>query len=130
MRHVPARKKLLDRPLTGESIHIAMSRMFPRRNDYGTASFEELVPELDAVDIRTLGSFRRLMLGHRRRLLRVDRGRLALWEQRHFSEDFGAAFVRDATRRQYWFAFPALVRIAMEMEFGESVVVEEICDVP
>jgi len=118
---VPARRKVLDRPLTGESIHIAMSRMFPRRNDYGTGSFDELVSELDAVGVRALGPFRRLMLRHRRALLKVDRDRLAPWEQRHFSETFGASFVRDATRRQYWFAYPALVRIAMEMEYGEGV---------
>jgi len=93
--------------------------MFPRKNDYGTGSFDELVPELGAVGIRTLGPFRRLMLRHRRALLRADRDRLASWEQRLFSEEFGTSFVKDATRRQYWFAFPALVRIAMEMEYGE-----------
>lgn len=116
---VPARKRVLGQPLNGETIHLAMSRMFPRKNDYGTASFDELVPELDAVGIRTLGPSRRLMLRHRRALLRADRNRLVPWEQRSFSEDLGAYFVNDATRRQYWFAFPALVRIAIEMEYGE-----------
>jgi len=120
VRRVPARALVLQRPLTGERIHLAMSRMFPRRNDYGDASFDELVNELAAVGICTLGSLRRLMLEHRRRLLKVDRGRLASWERRHYAEDLGAEFVADATRRHYWFAYPALVRIAMEMKFGEA----------
>lgn len=39
------------------------------------------------------------------------------------AEQFGAEFVRDAVRRQYWFAFPGLVRNAAELEFGEQAVV-------
>jgi hypothetical protein len=120
MRHTPARKQIRDRPLTGVVIHSVMSKIFPKRNDYGDASFDELVPELSSVGILTAGSFRRLMLKHRLALLQVDRDRLAPWEQRNYSEMFGAAFVADAVRRQYWFAFPALVRTAMEMEFGED----------
>lgn len=67
------------------------------------------------------------MKKHRQSLMADDRSPLATWEQRHFSEMFGAEFVRDAVRRQYWFAYPALVRNALESEFGEvaSVHVEE-----
>ena len=120
MRHASARQKVNQRSLTATLIHSVMSKIFPRRNDYGDASFEELVPELSAVGIRKVGDFRRLMLKHRLPLLRGDRDRLAPWEQRNYSEMFGEAFVKDAVRRQYWFAFPALVRIAVEMEFGEG----------
>ncbi len=37
-----------------------------------------------------------------------------------FAEEYGEEFIRDAERRQYWFAYPALVRTAVEMEFGEE----------
>lgn len=60
------------------------------------------------------------MRKHRRSLLNADKSRLAPWELRAFSEDLGAAFVVDAVRRQFWFAYPALVRIAIEMEFGSG----------
>ncbi len=102
-----------------------MSRLFPKRNDYGTASFEELVPELAKFGIRTLGQFLKLMKMHRRELLRIDRDRLEPWEIRMFSESFGAEFVADATRRQYWFAYPGLVRTAAELEFGDGAAVYE-----
>lgn len=125
VRRIPARHRVAAQPLTGELIHRLMSGLFPRRNDYGTASFDELVPELSRWGITTRGKFRALMSKHRRALLREDRSRLSLWEIRHFSESYGADFVADAVRRQYWFAYPALVRNAAEMEFGEAAAVYE-----
>ena len=118
MRRISARKRIHQRPLTAASIHAVLSKIFPRRNDHGNAPYDELVTELSAVGIGNVGDFRRLMIKHRIALLRVDRDRLSPWEQRHYCEMFGEDFVKDAVRRQYWFAFPALVRIAMEMEFG------------
>lgn len=126
MKHIPARRRVYDQPLSGESIYRVMTRTFPKRNDYGTASFEELVPELARFGITTTGRFRALMTKHRRALLRADRERLLPWEARLFAEDYGAEFVSDATRRQYWFAYPALVRSAAELEFGEAAEVWEM----
>jgi hypothetical protein len=123
MRRLSARVRVSKRPLSGAVIHTVMAAIFPRKNDYGDASFDELVPELARFGITTRGEFRRLMTKHRKRLLRIGRDRLAPWEQRHFAEDFGEAFVKDAVRRQYWFAFPALVRTAAELEFGEEAAI-------
>src|SRR5512139_87979 len=120
MRKQSARKRVNNRPLTGELIHTQMRRIFPKRNDYGDASFEELIPELARFGITTVGRFRALMTKHRRELLRVDRDPLDPWEIRMFSEDYGVVFVKDAVKRQYWFAYPALVRISAEIEFGEE----------
>jgi hypothetical protein len=100
-----------------------MQRIFPKRNDYGDASFDELVPELARFGIMTIGKFKSLMTKHRRELLRMDRDPLALFEIRMFSEDYGRAHVMDTVRRQYWFAYPGLVRVAIEMEFGEDAAV-------
>jgi len=102
-----------------------MAGIFPRRNDYGEGSFEELVPELARFGITTVGKFRRLMLKHRKELLRIDRDRLSPMEQREYAGWWGASFVADAVRRQYWFAYPALVRVAAELEFGEAAAVYE-----
>jgi len=125
MRKISARQKLNMRPLSGELIHKVMKGIFPKRNDYGTASFDELVPELARFGIDTVGKLRALMTKHHRRLLKIDRDPLATWEQRHFSESFGKEFVDDAVKKQYWFAYPALVRIAAELEFGEAAAVDE-----
>lgn len=125
MKHCSARNAALQHPITGERIHHHMSRLFPRRNDYGDASFDALVPELTRFGISTRGDFVRLMKRHRRHLLSIDHDPLTPWEVQHFSDSFGEAFVKDAVRRHYWFAYPALVRLAMELEFGEDAAVYE-----
>ena len=121
-RHLPARRRIALAPLTGTSVRTLMLSLFPKRNDYVTdpAPFEELLPELHTFGIRTRGDLRRLMARHRRALLAEDRRRLTQREQRFYAEMFEGDFVRDAVRRQYWFAYPALVRNALEREFGEA----------
>ena len=121
-----ARAKRREKPLSGDAILRVMTSIFPRRNDYGQGSFEELVPELARFGITTLGKFQRLMTKHRKELLRIDRDRLSPAEERQYAEWLGASFVADAVRRQYWFAYPGLVRIAAELEFGETAAVDEI----
>jgi hypothetical protein len=83
-------------------------------------SYEDIVQELAKFGILHRGSFSKLMKRHRRELIRIYRDRLAPCEIRHFSESFGEAFVKDALRRQYWFALPAMIRNAMELQFGEG----------
>ena len=121
-----ARAKRQDKPLSGDAILRVMTSIFPRRNDYGQGSFEELVRELARFGITTLGKFQRLMTKHRKELLRIDRDRLSPAEERQYAEWLGASFVADAVLRQYWFAYPGLVRIAAELEFGETAAVDEI----
>ena len=115
--------KRREEPLSGEMIHRVMASTFPRRNDYGEGSFEELVPELAKFGVTTLDKFQRLMTKHRKELLRIDRDRLSPAEERQYAEWLGASFVADAVRRQYWFAYPGLVRIAAELEFGEGAAI-------
>ena len=97
-----------------------MGSPFPRRSNYGVAPWDELLPEMARFGIRTRGDFVRLMKRHRRQLIAIDRDPLSPGEIVYFSQEYGANFVRDALRRQYWFAWPALVRTAMELEFGEA----------
>ena len=96
-----------------------MRNLFPKRNDYGSASFDELVPELARFDVRTVGEFERLMKRHRRQLLIIDQSPMDPWHLEFYAREFGAD-VKDAVRRQYWFAYPALVRTAAELEWGKA----------
>ncbi len=75
---------------------------------------------------KTLGSLEfsaDLLKKHRRALLADDRSRLTPAEERLYIEMFGAAHTKDAIRRQYWFAYPAFVRNALESEFGDAAAV-------
>ena len=75
----PARQRLAQKALTGALIHKVMSRLFPKRSDYGSASFEELVPELAKFGITHVGAFQKLVKKHRRELIAIDRDHLAPW---------------------------------------------------
>ena len=125
MRRITVRQKIAKQQLSGALIHKVMSRLFPKKNDYGDASFDELVPELAQFGVKSVGQFQGLMKKHRRQLLGIDQDRLEPWEIQHYAESFGKEFVSDALRRQYWFAYPALVRIAAQLEFGEEAAVYE-----
>ncbi|CAN7155480.1 hypothetical protein [Polaromonas sp. LjRoot131] len=124
-RYIAARRRRNKQPLSGELIHRVTARLFPKRSDYGINSYEDIALELAKFGILNRGDFTRLMKRHRRELIRNDRNRLAPGEIKHFCEIFGEAFVKDALRRQYWFALPAMIRIAMELQFGEDAAVYE-----
>ena len=116
-----ARKRADDAALDVDSLYRTMCRIFPRRNDYGEARFDDLIPELARFGITTVGAFRQLMTSKRRALMAMDHRRLASWERRHLGRIYGADFVADASRRQFWFAYPALVRIAAELSVRRGV---------
>lgn len=119
---IPARKIRVAEPLTPTLIQSLMRKIFPKKNDYGEASFDELLSDLAKFNVRTRGQFVALMTHYRKRLMRIDRAPLDAWHERYYRSELGDAFVRDAVRRQYWFAYPALIRIALELRFGDEAV--------
>jgi hypothetical protein len=120
-----ARRTVLEKKLTGDLIRQVARNIFPKRNDYVSdpALFDELLPELSRFGVSNRGQLKRLLTRHRRALLADDRSRLAPHEIRLYVEMFGAEETKDAIRRQYWFGYPALVRNALESEFGEVAAV-------
>ena len=124
-RHLSARQRRNCQPLTPKLVHSIAASVFPKRNDYGVNAYDEIVDELSRFGIENRGDFIKLMKRHRRELRRIDRDPLLPWEVKFFSQEFGSAFVKDAIRRQYWFAIPAMIRNALELEFGEVAVVYE-----
>ena len=124
-KYLSGRRTKMRERLSGTLIHKVMTTLFPRKNDYGNGSFDELVPELEKFGIITRKDLKSLMTRHRKRLLRLDRSPLPASEVPYCRQLYGAKFVNDSIRRQYWFAYPALVRTAMELEFGEAAVIYE-----
>ncbi|MFG6414574.1 hypothetical protein ACG02S_11775 [Roseateles sp. DC23W] len=100
-----------------------MRRLFARRSNHGVASWDELLPQMARFGITTRGDFVRLMKRHRRQLIVIDRDPLTPREVAYYSQEFGADFVRDALRRQYWFSWLSMIGIAMELEFGDAATV-------
>lgn len=119
---ISARRLRAAESLTPALLRSSMRKIFPKKNDYGEASFEELLPELAKFGIKTRGRFAALMTHYRKRLRRIDGERLDAWHERYYRSELGDQFVSDALRRKYWFAYPALVRIALELKFGGEAV--------
>jgi len=127
---ISARKLRADESLTPALLLSLMKKIFPKKNEYGEASYEELLPELARFNIKTRGQFAALMTHHRKRLMRIDSEPLDAWHERHYRSELGDQFVSDALRRQYWFSYPALIRIALELKFGDEAVVYDRLAVP
>ena len=102
-----------------------MRGLFSKRNDYGDPPDSALVTELAHWGIQSRGDFTLIMKRHRRTLVRIDRQRLTKWEVEFFSREFGESFVKDAVQRRYWYAYPALVRTALELQYGDRAAVRE-----
>jgi hypothetical protein len=97
-----------------------LRRTMPKRNAVGTINYPDLLEEARIFGVITYGQFRRLMLKHRRALLEADREPLTPQMERIYRNEWGDADVTDRLRRQYWFSWEALTRLALEFEFGEK----------
>jgi hypothetical protein len=114
-----ARQRVAATPLTVSSMARILHRTMPKRNDVGIINYPELLAEARLFGVLTSGQFRKLMLKHRRALLEADREPLTAQMERMYRSELGDADVSDCLRRQYWFSWEALTRLALEYEFGE-----------
>ena len=116
------RRKVLDQQeFDLQYLWKTMRALFPKKND--CASLEDLaevVDELKRFSIVSRLQLRLLLKKHRRQLLDIDKEPLDACHQRLYREDLGDEEYLDAIRRQYWFCYPALVRNALEIEFGRE----------
>jgi hypothetical protein len=115
-----ARQRIAAAALTPSSMARSLRRTVPRRNCVGVIDYEGLLNELREFGIFTNSQFRKLMLKHRRALIEADREPLTPQMERIFREEWGDDLVADRLRRQYWYSWEALTRLALEFEFGEQ----------
>ena len=98
-----------------------MRSLFPRKNDNASKEdAEEVLKELKQFSILSKLQVRLFLKKYRSKLLQIDKEPLDYCHQKLYREDLGDQAYLDATRRQYWFSYPALIRIAMEIEFGDK----------
>jgi anti-sigma factor RsiW len=105
-------------PLTPLRMRAELRRTLPRRNAFGVTP--ALMDEARRFGVNTRAQFRGLLLRHRRALIEADREPLDDVNQRMFRSEMGAARFLDLIRRQRWFSWEALTRLALEFEFGDE----------
>ncbi len=97
-----------------------MLKLFPSQNDFSQSNYEEELKELLNFGVDSVEKFEILMKGHCRKLLEIDSEpldeQLLKWYEADNSIDNLALKIANG----FWFAFPALIRIGLELEFGEK----------
>jgi hypothetical protein len=106
--------------LTTEAVHKALRRFFPEKNDDFPSDYVEELAELRAFGITTEEQLDEML--HRRveEVMEIDRSPMSESDIRMHSRDSGEEFVAKRVRDGFWFSYPALLRIALELEFGKS----------
>jgi len=115
-----ARARIGRAPLSEKSMARVMRRVLPARNYEPPINYGELLVEARDFGIRTKSHFRALLLRHRRALIAADREPLTPQLERMYRSEWGDAMVSDRLRRQFWWSWEALTRLAFEFEFGDK----------
>jgi len=97
-----------------------MLKLFPSQNDFSPSNYEEELKELLDFGIETVGKFKILMIKHKDRLLEIDSEPLDDQHIKWYREDNTIENLELKIEKGFWFAFPALIRIGLELEFGEK----------
>lgn len=104
--------------LTPEAVHTTLKRFFPAKNDDFASDYAEELAELRDFGIATKEQLADLL--HRRadEVMEIDRSPMEDEQLQLYATDFGRAFVTYRLQEGFWFSYPALLRIALELEFG------------
>jgi len=97
-----------------------LKELLPEKNDYYKTDYEEELKELYDFNIHSVRDFKNFIKKHIKRLLEIDAEPLDEKHIRWYSGEYGKEDVEEKIRNQYWFAYPGLLRIALELEFGEE----------
>jgi hypothetical protein len=98
-----------------------MRSLFPKKNDCASESgLVEVLDELNQFGIVTKKQVRLFLKKYRRWLLEIEKEPMDKIHQKIYREDLGDEEFLNCMRRQYWFCYPALIRNAMEVEFGQK----------
>jgi len=106
--------------LKPESLAKILVETFPSQNDWGVSDFQEELGEAQMFGIVTEADLRALLRKHRDELLEIDRSPLSAYDEKLYRREEGEAWVTERLSKGFWFALPALFRLALELEFGEA----------
>ena len=106
--------------LTPDGVHAILKRFLPAQNDDFECDYVEELHELADFRITTEEQLADLLQKRAGEVMEIDRSPMDDFHVRLYSQDLGEQFVANRLRNGFWFSYPALLRIALELEFGES----------
>ena len=112
--------------LTPAGVHRTLKRFFPAKNDDFVSDYAEEMAELHCFGIATEEQLGAMLDRRAGEVMEIDRSPMSESDMRMHSEASGEEFVANRLRERFWFSYPALLRIALELEFGKAY--EEYAD--
>lgn len=106
--------------LTTRSIHEILSEYFPNTNDDFPSPYTEELSELNQFGISTAKQLRDLLSKWSAKIMEIDASPMSQQDIALAKADLGDRFVTKRLESGYWFSYPALLRIALELEFGDE----------
>jgi len=106
--------------LTAAGVHDVLKRFFPARNDDFACDYAEELQELLDFQIRTEEQFVDLLRRRAVEVMEIDRSPMDDYQVRLHAQDLGEDYVAKRLREGFWFSYPALLRMALELEFGDT----------
>jgi hypothetical protein len=106
--------------LTPNLVHEVLHRFFPAQNDNFECDYVEELRELTDFGISTEKQLVDLLQKRVDEIMEIDRSPMSDFDIRASIQDEGEEAVQKRLRAGFWFSFPALLRIALELEFGKA----------
>lgn len=117
--YINARRKIDDNKLDEFLVYKNLRNCLPRLNDYAVSetNYREELKELNDFGIFTNKQLRLLLKKHRKMLVEIDQSPMDGYHKAMYKAELGEDF-NQMMKWNVWFAFPGLLRIALELEFG------------
>ncbi|MFA6517958.1 MAG: hypothetical protein WCU83_12570 [Bacteroidia bacterium] len=97
-----------------------MSQTLPKQNDFHESNYSEELKELMDFGINTKKSLLDLISKHRDAVLEIDASEMDDFHINHYISEYGKEYMEDRLKNKFWFAYPALLRIILSLEFGDK----------
>jgi len=119
--HINKRKKIDDESFDFVYLQKLMRSLFSKHNDYASIDdLKEVTDELHLFGVLTKKQLRLFLKKHRKGLIEFDKERLSPFLRKEYQQDIGKKQFEYMLRRRFLFSYAALIRTAMEVEFGDE----------
>ena len=107
---------------TTKDVYESLCQVLPHQNDFANSDYSEELEELLFFGIHTKPALEALLVKHKDRLMRIDAEPLDDFHIKVYKEEYGDDYIQHKIHNKFWFAYPALLRLALELEYGEKYI--------
>ena len=108
--------------LTPNSLREILQETFPKNNDFTPGDFLEELNELAEFGVRTDEELKELLSKQYEAVMAADKEELDEEHIHWYTDELGADVIKERIEGGYWFALQGLLRIALELEFGDAYI--------